>query len=152
MFGVQNILLQWMQSEKRWWSTHLKILWSERENCSTNRCQLQRTWSMSTARWTPNLLCEQIPYWCWKRVCCNQARSSCCIMGLWEIPSFSLWLTLHLTDRSNTPGNNTDMFSQWSNPQIAEAIDKGQCIQFQCWIHPWTSKSSCRLSQLTWMH
>ena len=43
--GVQNILLQWMQSKNRCESTHLKILWSEGRNCSTNRCQLQRTWS-----------------------------------------------------------------------------------------------------------
>ena len=69
-------------------STHPKVLWSKEENCATNRCQLQRTWSMSSTRWTPNLLCQQIPYRCRKMVCSNWAQSSYYIMGLWEISSF----------------------------------------------------------------
>ena len=111
-------------------STHPKVLWSKEENCSTNRCQLQRTWSMSSARWTPNLLCQQIPYRCRKRVCSNWAQSSCCIMGLWEISSLSLWFTLYPTDRPKTPGTNPCMISHWGNSQIAETFDKSKCMWF----------------------
>ena len=73
-------------------------------------------------------------------------------MGLWEISSFSLWVTLHLTDGSKTPGINPYMISQWGNSQIAETVDKSKCIWFWCWVHSRTKRSSCRLSQSTWIH
>ena len=110
-------------------STHPKVLWSKEENCSTNRCQLQRTWSMSSARWTPNLLCQQIPYRCRKRVCSNWAQSSCCIMACEKFHHFLYGLHFTLQTDQN-PWNQSLHDLSLRQLQIAETVDKSKCMWF----------------------
>ena len=135
MYGVQSKQLQWMQYRKRWrkhpsWSTFI-----QRRKLSSRQMPVAKdlehvlqkmdTWSTLWAN----------PLKMLKRVCSNQAWSSCCILGLWEISSFSPWFPLHIVDRSKAPGINPCKISQWGNSQIAETVDKSKCLWFQCWVH-----------------
>ena len=90
----------------------LKYFDLRQKTVSTNGCQLQRTWSMSTARWTPNLLCKQISYRCQKRYVAIELEALAVSWACEKFHHFLYGSQLHLTDGSKTPGINTGTFSQ----------------------------------------
>ena len=97
-------------------STHLKILWSQAENFYKQMASCKGLGACLLQDGHPIYFVSKSLSDAEKGYVAMELEALAVSWGLWEIPSFSLWLTLHLTDGSKTPGINTGTFSQWSKP------------------------------------
>ena len=144
--GVQNIPLQWIQFRKRWyehpsWSTVLQMDTSCK---GLGACLLQDGHPIYFA--SKSLTDAEKGY---------VAIELEALAVSWACEKFHHFLYgshfILQTDQKPLESILAWPLSE-ATPRLQRLIDKSQCIWLWCRVHSRSNKSSCRLSQLTWMH